>query len=96
MTKKKTKPAFSVHPEYDDAAIDCFLKNQLQLFPETVATTPAEAADFLEMCFAVIAKSKKDVRAYFEEVGTDVDWEDLFEAAEVFDIGDGRYLIVEG
>ncbi|MDO5132483.1 MAG: glyoxalase [Eubacteriales bacterium] len=87
---------FSVHPEYDDKAIDCFLKNQLQLFPEKVAAGPEEAADFLEMCCAVIAKSKKEVRSYFEEVGTDIEGEDIFSAAEVFPIGDGRYLIVEG
>ena len=48
------------------------------------------------MCFAVVAKSKKEVRTYFEEVGTDIDGEDIFSAAEVFPVGDGRYLIVEG
>ena len=48
------------------------------------------------MCFAVVAKSKKEVRRYFEEVGTDIDGEDIFSASEVFPVGDGRYLIVEG
>ena len=78
------------------AVLDCFLEKQLQLFPEEVASTPEEAADFLEMCFAVVAKSKKEVRRYFEEVGTDIDGEDIFSASEVFPVGDGRYLIVEG
>ena len=100
MAQKKKKSmkvsgGFS-HPDYDSAVLDCFLKNQLQLFPEEVASTPEEAADFLEMCFAVVAKSKKEVRTYFEEVGTDVTGEDIFAAAEVFPVGDGRYLIVEG
>jgi hypothetical protein len=82
--------------EFDEAVLKCFLEKQLQLFPEIVAETPEEAADFLEMCFAVVAKSKKEVRTYFEEVGTDIDGEDIFSAAEVFPVGDGRYLIVEG
>ena len=91
----KNPKAFS-HPDYDAAVLDCFLEKQLQLFPEEVASTPEEAADFLEMCFAVVAKSKREVRQYFEEVGTDVEGEDIFSAAEVFPVGDGRYLIVEG
>lgn len=93
-SSQKTK-GFS-HPDYDAAVLNCFLEKQLQLFPEEVASTPEEAADFLEMCFAVVAKSKKEVRTYFEEVGTDIEGEDIFAASEVFPIGDGRYLIVEG
>ena len=56
---------------FDPKVLDCFLKNQLQLFPEPVAETPEEADEFLEMMFAVVVN-------------------------EVFDVGDGRYLIVEG
>ena len=99
MAKKKAaqnSPKSFSHPDYDAAVLNCFLEKQLQLFPEEVASTPEEAADFLEMCFAVVAKSKKEVRAYFEEVGTDVEGEDIFAASEVFPVGDGRYLIVEG
>jgi hypothetical protein len=95
-TSSRKKPGGFSHPDYDAAVLDCFLEKQLQLFPEIVAETPEEAADFLEMCFAVVAKSKKEVRTYFEEVGTDIDGEDIFSAAEVFPVGDGRYLIVEG
>ena len=94
-TANKNTKGFS-HPDYDAAVLDCFLEKQLQLFPEEVASTPEEAADFLEMCFAVVARSKREVRQYFEEVGTDVEGEDIFSAAEVFAVGDGRYLIVEG
>jgi hypothetical protein len=39
------------------------------------------------------------VYEFFEEEGFDLDEEDrdkILEAEEVFDIGDGRYLIVEG
>ncbi|MDO5475749.1 MAG: glyoxalase [Eubacteriales bacterium] len=93
--EKKSSGGFS-HPDYDTAVLDCFLKKQLQLFPEVVASTPEEAADFLEMCFAVVAKSKREVRQYFDEVGTDIEGEDIFSAAEVFPVGDGRFLIVEG
>ena len=94
-TGTKKAGGFS-HPDYDMAVLNCFLEKQLQLFPEEVASTPEEAADFLEMCFAVVAKSKREVRQYFEEVGTDVEGEDILSAAEVFPVGDGRYLIVEG
>lgn len=81
---------------YDPKVLDCFLENQLQLFPEKVAETREEADVFLEMMFAVVVKGKRSVRKYFEEVGVDMDGGDILEAAEVFDIGDGRYLIVEG
>ena len=54
---------------YDKKVLDCFLENQLQLFPEKVAETPEEADDFLEMMFAVVVKGKRGVRKYFEEVG---------------------------
>ena len=47
----------------------------------------------------MIADSAKEVLEYFEEQGIDMedaDEESILEASEVFDIGDGRYLIVEG
>ena len=80
---------------YDDLVLACFLKNQLQLFPEPVAETPEEAREFLEDCFAQVVRGKKQVRQYFDEVGADVEG-DVLDAAEVFAIGDGRFLIVEG
>ena len=81
---------------YDDEVIEVFLENQEQLFPEIVAETPEEAEEFLEDCMAVVCKNLREVKEYFEEAGTDIDGEDLFSAAEVFAVGDGRYLIVEG
>lgn len=85
--------------EFDDAVLNCFLENQSRLFPEDVASTPEEAEAFLEECMAVVVDSADEVIAYFEEEGIDMDGaegEEIFEASEVFDIGDGRYLIVEG
>ncbi len=85
--------------EFDDEVLECFLDNQLQLFPEKVAETLDEAEDFLEECMAVVVNSVDEVLAYFEEEGIDVEGaagEEILKADEVFDVGDGRYLIVEG
>lgn len=81
---------------YDDKVLECFLENQLQLFPSEVVSTLEEADSFLEDLMAVVVKGKKEVIEYFEEEGLDMTDEDILEAAEVFDVGDGRYLIVEG
>ena len=64
-----------------------------------VAETLEEAEDFLEDCMAVVVDSVDEVLEYFEEQGVDTEGvmdEEILEADEVFDIGDGRYLIVEG
>ncbi len=85
--------------EYDDAVLACFLKKQKQLFTEDVAETPEEAEAFLEDCMAVVVASVQEVLEYFKEAGIDTegaDEEEILGADEVFDIGDGRYLIVEG
>ena len=82
--------------EYDDAVLNCFLENQGQLFSEPVAESPEEAEAFLEDCMAVVVESPEEVEEYVEEAGLDPGDGDVMEASEVFDIGDGRYLIVEG
>ena len=85
--------------QFDDEVLECFLKNQLQLFPERVAKSLEEAEDFLEECMAVVVDSVEEVVEYFEEEGIDIEGavgEEILEANEVFEIGDGRYLIVEG
>ena len=83
--------------EYDDAVLACFLKKQGQLFPEEVADNFVSAEAFLEECMAVVVDSAAEVREYFEEEGIDMEDADrILEADEVFEIGDGRYLIVEG
>lgn len=85
--------------EYDDAVLSCFLKDQLKMFPEKVAETREEAEEFLTDCLAVVLQSEADVMEYFEEEGVDLEDRDadaLLEIEEVFAVGDGRYLIVEG
>lgn len=85
--------------EYDDDVLECFLENQLQLFPKKVAENLEEAEDFLEECMAVVVDSVEEVIAYFEEEGIDIEGamdDEILDADEVFDVGDGRYLIVEG
>lgn len=86
-------------PEYDDAVLQCFLENQTKLFLEEVASDLEEAEAFLEDCMAVVVNSPAEVLEYFDEEGVDIDGADedsILEADEVFDVGDGRYLIVEG
>ena len=92
------KEEFSMR-EFDDAVLECFLENQGQLFPEPVAETLDEAEEFLEDCMAVVVDSVDEVIEYFEEEGIDMDGaegDEILDADEVFDVGDGRYLIVEG
>lgn len=84
--------------DYDKVVLQAFLEKQLQLFPEKVAETEEEAADFLDECMAVVVDSVKEVWEYFDEAGLDVedlDENSILEAEEVFEVGDGRYLIVE-
>ena len=84
---------------YDDEILEVFLENQGQLFPENVAETLEEAEEFLEDCMAVVCKNLREVRDYFDEAGTDISGmsdEELLDASEVFEIPDGRFLIVEG
>ena len=83
---------------YDKEVLQAFLEKQLQLFPEKVAETEEEAADFLDECMAVVVNSVKEVWEYFDEAGLDVEEYDensILEAEEVFEVGDGRYLNLE-
>ena len=85
--------------EFDDDVLECFLENQLQLFPQKVAETLEEAEDFLEECMAVVVDSVDEVIEFFEEEGIDIEGasdDEILSADEVFDVGDGRFLIVEG
>ena len=87
-------------PDFDDAVLECFIKNQGQLFPEgNVCVDLDDARDFLEENFAVVLSSLQEVIEYFEEEGLDLDGMDedsILDADEVFEIGDGRYLVLEG
>ncbi len=84
--------------EFDEKVLKAFLEKQLQLFPEKVAETKEEADEFLCDCMAVVVNSVKEVWEYFDEAGLDIedlDERSILEAEEVFEVGDGRYLIVE-
>ncbi len=85
--------------EFDDVVLECFLEKQSQLFPSPVAETLEEAENFLEESMAVVVNSLEEVIAYFEDAGVDMEGamdDEILEADEVFDVEDGRYLIVEG
>ncbi len=85
--------------EFDDVVLACFLKKQLQLFPEMVVENLEEAEAFLEESMAVVVESIDEVWEYFDEQGIDLEGmnkEEILTAEEVFEVGDGRYLIVEG
>ncbi len=82
---------------YDAVCLKYFLEHQLQLFPEIVADTPEEAEEFLDICMASVCKNIKEVRDCFDEYGADISGmkkKDFEEAAEVFPLPDGRYLVV--
>lgn len=84
--------------EYDNECLETFLKMQSKLFDQNVANSLEEAEAFLEDCLAVVCDSIKDVKAYFEESGMDVEsmpLEEIEEASEVFALSGGRYLVVE-
>lgn len=83
---------------FDNEVLQCFLEKQGQLFPENVAETLEEAENFLEESMAVVVDSVQEVWDYFDAAGIDMenaDTDEILEADEVFDVGDGRYLIVE-
>ena len=86
-----------VRYEYDKVCIDTFLKKQLQLFPETVAETPEEAEDYLDMCMAAVCDTSKDVKEHLDACGdiSGMSKQELEEAEEVFKLPDGRYLVVD-
>ena len=80
--------------QYDETCLEYFLAHQEQLLPEPVA----ETMEVLEDCMAVVCMNLKEVKAYFEDQGADIEGmslRDLEEASEVFALPDGRYLIVE-
>lgn len=83
---------------YDEVCLEAFLEQQTKLLKEPVAETEEDAEEFLEDCMAVVCKNIKEVRAYFEDEGADIAGmsnEELADAAEVFALPDGRYLVVE-
>lgn len=84
---------------YDEAVLQAFLDYQTKLYIQEVATTLEEADEFLTEVMAVVVNSADEVWEYFDEECIDMEGankEEILEADEVFAVGDGRYLIVEG
>ena len=84
---------------YKKEYLETFLMHQTQLFDEPVADTLEEAEAFLEDCMAAVVNNIEEVKEFLEEEGMDVDgmsMEEIEEAAEVFALPSGQYLIVEG
>ena len=82
---------------FDKEVINYFLENQNQLFDEDVASTPEEAADFLEDAMAEVVDDIEEVIEYFDEMGIDTDGmseDEVAQQSEVFTLPDGRYLVV--
>lgn len=84
--------------EYDDEVLEVFIEKQSQLFDETVAETKEEAADFLDMCMAVVCDSIAEVKEYLSEISdiSGMTKDEIIDASEVFPLSKGRYLVVEG
>ena len=84
--------------EFSTICLNTFFENQDRLFDEPVAETLEEAEAFLEDVMACVVDSIDDVRDYLEESGMDVDGmsdDEIEDAAEVFALPGGGYLIVE-
>ena len=84
---------------YDRETLEVFIENQTQLFDEEVVSSLEEAEEFLEDCMAVVCKNIKEVRDYFDEAGMDIAGmsnEELLEQSEIFELPNGKFLIVEG
>lgn len=83
---------------YELECAEVFLKEQEKLLGETVLETVEEAMTFLEDCFAVVLNSVEDIKEYWDENGMDIQGmsdEEILDSAEVFELPDGRYLVVE-
>ena len=84
---------------YDRETLEVFIENQTQLFDEEIVSSLEEAEEFLEDCMAVVCKNIKEVRDYFDEAGMDIAGmsnEELLEQSEIFELPNGKFLIVEG
>lgn len=81
--------------QYEKSVLETFIKNQGQLFDKKVAESLEEADEFLDMMMATVVDNEKQLKSYFDELGVDTE-DDILNAAEVFKLDDGRFLIVEG
>ncbi|MCC8045897.1 MAG: glyoxalase [Clostridiales bacterium] len=84
---------------YKKEYLEVFLKNQEQLYDEPVAETLEEADEFLDECMAIVVDNYRELKKYFKENGGDIAGmtkEEVLSQAEVFQLPDGKFLIVEG
>lgn len=83
---------------YDEEVLNTFLENQSQLFDENVAETLDEADAFLDDVCAVVKDDSSETIEYMKDAAdcTGLSDEEILSQPEVFEISDGRYLIVEG
>ena len=83
---------------FDEEVLQAFLAQQGKLFDEPVAETPEAADAFLEEVCAVVCADAEETAALLEEEMdvSGLSMEELLELEEVFPVGDGRYLVVEG
>ena len=84
--------------DFDEAVLKAFLRGQGRLFPEPVAETDEEAEYFLEDVCAVVCENGEEAAEYMRDnLDTEgMTLEEILSCEEVFAVGDGRYLIVEG
>ena len=91
----------SLEPRVELYSVRDFMGKELPglaIVLDEVSSTPEEAEEFLDICMAAVCKNIKEVKQYFEECGGDITGmtkKDLEEAAEVFKLPDGRYLVVD-
>lgn len=83
---------------FDEDVLNAFLRQQGKLFDEPVCETPEGAEAFLEDVCAVVCENEDEVLEYLEEEmdTTGISKDDIPELEEVFAVGDGRFLVVEG
>ena len=83
---------------FDEEVLQAFLAQQGKLFDEPVAETPEAADAFLEEVCVVVCADAEEMAALLEEEMdvSGLSMEELLELEEVFPVGDGRYLVVEG
>ncbi len=98
-----------MYSELDEAVLQCFVDHHAKLIGEQIVSTIDEAQALLEEDFQyMVVDSVQEIWQALDELGYDVTGlfdeeeshgirendERILEAAEVFDVGDGRYLIV--
>lgn len=83
---------------YERECAAVFLREQKKLLGKAIVESEEEALEFLEDCFAVVLDSAEEIREYWEENGMDAEGmpdDEILTAQEVFELPNGKYLVVE-